>query len=208
MYVGDVGQEYVPINQSMQEWSLVTYDEYENRIMFLMREDHTKTYTAEQIRGEIVGDSFTWQKGGYDMPYVARWYNEVDEALDRLVEKGKVNKKEGGSSKVVYGLKTSYARRVCLLVDRLGSWWVRRRGRLDRRVKRIHRNWLALFGIMTSIVIILLRFLWPLDIWYPSCAYTITNQPLYWMMWLEHPIFHVGSNSSFHRSIRETPNVR
>lgn len=132
--------------------------------MFLMREDHTKTYTVEQIRVKIVGDSFTWQKEGYDMPYVARWYKGVDGALDRLVEKGEVDKKEDGSGNVVYGIKTSHAQRVCLLVDRLGAWWVRRRVRFDRRVKRIHRNWLTLFGIVPATIITLiaiLRFLWP-----------------------------------------------
>ena len=158
-------QEYVPTNQVMQGGSPVTYDEYESLIMSLMRKDRAKTYTVEQIRVEIIGDRLTLQKKGHNPLHIGRRYEMVDEALDRLVKKGKVYRKEDGSGKVVYGIKTSYAQRVRLLVDKLGAWWARRRVRLDRRVKRIHRNWLALLimavGIVTALIIPLL---WSLDI--------------------------------------------
>lgn len=128
------------------------YDTYERKIMSLLRRDHTKTYTKEQIRVDLVGTRFSWIERGYTPFDYDRECTKVDDALRHLVQKNKVYKKEDGSGKAVYGIRMSRVESIKLKISRPGAGRRIRRSRmsLDRRVKGIHRNWLTI--IITVIV--------------------------------------------------------
>ena len=140
----------------------MTYDEYESRIMSLLHQDPARTYTVEQIRLEVVGSTLSWLRKGYTPLHTDYAYREMGKALRRLVQRGEVREKEDGSGKVVYGLRMSRIEATKYRIDKSGA---RRNVRhfgvsFDRRVKRVHRNWLAVYGIavaaITAIIIAIL----------------------------------------------------
>lgn len=140
----------------------MVYDGYEYKIMRLLRQDPTKTYTEEQISLKVVGKNTELLMQGYNLFEVDAARRAVSEALVRLVQKGEAHKKEYGTE-AVYGIQMSLAEKAKLRIDKSdASNKVRRSGMsLDRRVKGIHRNWLTLVVLAVSsiiAVIIAIRF--------------------------------------------------
>lgn len=133
----------------------MTYDEYESRIMSLLRQDPARTYTVEHIRLEVVGSNLSWLQKGYTPFHTDYAYREMDKALHRLVQRGEVREKGDGSGKVVYGLRMSRIEATKYRIDKSGA---RRNVRhfgvsFDRRVKGIHGNYLKVAGIVVGAII-------------------------------------------------------
>ena len=139
----------------------MTYDAYEERIMHLLRQDHTKTYTVEQIRLAVVGSNLSWIQKGYTPLDADYAYREMDDALCRLVQRDEAYEKKNDSGKSVYGIRISRVKRAKIRIDRSRARRsVRRSGMsLDRRVKGIHRNWLAIGGIVVGAIIAIIAII-------------------------------------------------
>ena len=128
----------------------MTHDVYEDRIMSMLRRDHTKTYTILQIRLGVVGS-----KEGYSPIHVSQMYEWTDDALERLVRKDMVYEKKNDSGDSVYGIRISRSKRIKNRIDESDA---QRRTRnisrsLDGCVKKISPQWLALGSLVVAIAI-------------------------------------------------------
>ena len=110
---------------------------------------------------ELVGSNLSWLQRGYSPFAVDRAYREVDDALRRLVQRDEVYEKKNDSGESVYGIRMSWVKRAKIRIDKSGA---RRSVRhfgvsLDGRVKGIHRNWLAVFGITVGAIAAIIAIL-------------------------------------------------
>ena len=137
-------------------WRPVTYDEYESKIMSLLRQDPARTYAVEQIRLEVVGSTLSWLQKGYTPLHTDYAYREMGKALRRLIQIGEVREKEDGSGRTVYGLRMSRTEAAKYRIDKSGAWRSVRHFEvsLDRRVKGVDKNWLAVCSIVVAIAAI------------------------------------------------------
>ncbi len=125
---------------------------YEEDIIRLLWKDPTKTYTENDIQVELIGTNFElWDQPG--PPIVDKKRRSLSESLAKLVQSGKVYKKIDGSE-ITYGIKMSLIEKIKFRIHKSDTLNKTQHSgvSLDRRVKRIHQNWLTMTAIFIAII--------------------------------------------------------